>query len=108
MMLANPYPVAVDLADITVHREGSGSTYYIPGSVSVQILNNNGTTKTSYYWFYNRTHGDKSGVEGWYTDSAGTAANLVTKESDIKLQPGDAYWLKGMSKTIKFPSLTVQ
>ncbi len=105
MMVANPYPVAVDLADITVDRDGTGSTYY--NSVVVQILNNNGTTKTSYYWLYNRTHGDRSGTEGWYPDAAGTAAKLITKESNIKLQPGEAYWVKGNSKTIRFPALNI-
>ena len=108
MIIVNPYPVAVDLADITVEREGSGSSYYIAGGVSVQTLNDNGTTKATYYWFYNRTHGEKSGVEGWYTDFSGAATTLVTKESNIKLQPGEGYWLTGASKTLKFPALNVQ
>ena len=107
LMLANPYPVAIDLADITVMREGTGSAYYIGGTVSAQVLNGNGTTKKTYYWFYNRTHGEKSGVEGWYTDALGTAANIITKESNIKLQPNDAYWFKGDRKTIKFPALNL-
>lgn len=108
MMLANPYPVSIDLADITVEREGSGSAYYTSGGVSAQVLNGNGTTKKTYFWFYNRTHGDKSGVEGWYTDQMGASDTLITKESNIKLQPGEAYWLTGARKTIKFPALNVQ
>lgn len=108
MIVANPYPVAVDLADITVARDGSGSTYYISGAVVAQVLNNNGTTKESYYWYYNRTHGDKSGTEGWYTTVSGAADTLVTKASNIKLQPSEGYWVTGNSKTIKFPALNIQ
>lgn len=105
VMIANPYPVAVNLADITVDRTGTGSAFYT--TVNAQILNNNGTTKTNYYWIYNRTHGDKSGIEGWYSDVMGVADKLITKETGILLQPGEAYWVKGNQKTIRFPALNI-
>ena len=105
VMIANPYPVAVNLADITVDRAGTGSAYYT--TVNAQILNHNGTTKTDYYWIYNRTHGDKSGIEGWYTTMGGTAGTQITKETGILLQPGEAYWVKGNQKTIRFPALNI-
>ena len=107
-MIANPYPVTVNLADIKVDAGGTGPAYYIPGSVVLQTLKSDGSTDTPYFWVYNKRHGGESGgVAGWYLDMAGTDGKLITKESGIELEPGDAVWVQGVGKPIVFPAFTL-
>lgn len=102
-MVANPFPVDVKLADMIVESD----SYISAGNVVAQILNDDGTTNTSYYWIYNATHGGTSGTAGWYKAKTGKPADLVTKEDDIGLKPGEAYWVKGSGKNIRIQALSL-
>ena len=105
VMVANPYPFAVNLADIKIDAGGTGEAYYC--TANVQTLNTDGTTDKTYYYLYNKKHGGTSGTAGWYLDKTGSADKLITRETGIELPASGAYWVQGNGKKIVFPAFTL-
>ena len=106
VMVSNPYPFPVNLADIGVNVGGEGASYYC--TVVAQTLKTDGSTDKSYYYIYNKRHGgSQGGVAGWYFDDVGSEDKLITRESNIILPAGGAYWVQGVGKKIVFPAFTL-
>ena len=104
VLVANPFPTALSLADINVISDA----YISPGNVVAQTLNTDGTTAVSYYWIYNKTHGGESGTAGWYKAKTGKVEDLITKESGVELAPGESYWVQGAGKQFKISALKLK
>ena len=82
-MLANPYPMAVKLTNIT--PAGFDKT---TGGVAIQILDNFGLMAKIYKYY-------KGGrvpyaTEGWYDGTT-----RITPENDVAFEPGTGLWVTG-------------
>ena len=86
------------LTDLKVETDGEACS----GEFELQTLDVYGRTDKSYCWYYDRTHGVRSGTAGWY-DSDGVVA--VTDE--VVLNPGEGYWVQGNGFTLSFPKLAL-
>ena len=88
VLIGNPFSSDVNLADIAVDTDGE----YCEDNLTLSTLTPSGGTDKEYCWFYDKGHGGKSGVAGWY-DSDGET--LYTREDGILLKAGGAYWVQG-------------
>ena len=101
VLIGNPFPVDINLVDLFVDSNDE----YTSGDFEIQTLTTSGATQNKYCWFYNKKHGGTSGVAGWY-DPDGEV--LYTREDNIILPAGGAYWVAGSGLTLVFPQLNLK
>ena len=76
VMVGNGSPVTIDIDSVTV----AGAT---DGKTSIQILDEDGLTEATYYWFNEFVDGNTTYPAGWFDFSGATPA-------EISLDPGQA------------------
>ena len=76
------------LTDLKVDTDGEACS----GEFVLQTLTNSGRTDKSYYWYYDRNHGIRNGVAGWYD---GDGEVQYVDENDVTFTAGQAFWTLG-------------
>ncbi len=81
LSVANPTPVSVDLTDIDA--TGYDTTVDMEGKIYVQVLDEAGRTKATYYYY----DVPSEGLLGWLDGK-----DNVVEKGDVVLKPGEGLW----------------
>ena len=103
VMVANPYPIAVDLTALWVSGyEGNTSS-----DVVIQKLDNLGNAEATYLWHDYDKKDKKTGetihYEGWYDQDNG----VYIAQGDMLINPNDGLWVSAPADTwyLNFPGI---
>ena len=99
-LLCNPFPCEITLAK-NIELGGVSETAIVPGSISIQTLDDGGNKDKIWKYYQNVKSGAWKGKLGWFDEDG----NQITEDNDATFPAGKGLWVKGLAgATLTFKS----